>query len=74
MVNDNADRVHVPGQQPVPERDIEPLWPSDPADAATPAWGTVTAPGVADTTASQRDASNAGPFPGQSASGTPTGA
>jgi hypothetical protein len=28
----NADRAQVPGQQPVPERDIEPLWPPDPAE------------------------------------------
>ncbi|MEU4677365.1 chromosome partitioning protein [Micromonospora sp. NPDC023737] len=28
----NADRAQVPGQQPEPERDIEPLWPPDPAD------------------------------------------
>ncbi|MEV4768133.1 chromosome partitioning protein [Micromonospora humida] len=30
MVDDNADRAGQPGQQPGPERDIEPLWPPDP--------------------------------------------
>ncbi|MET7747261.1 chromosome partitioning protein [Micromonospora sp. NPDC005367] len=74
MVDDNADRVHVPGQQPVPERDIEPLWPSDPADAATPPWAPVTAPIAADTTAPQRDAPTAGLVSGQPAPGTPSGA
>ncbi|TDC69372.1 hypothetical protein E1193_30600, partial [Micromonospora sp. KC606] len=38
MVDENADRARLPGQQPVPERDIEPLWPSDATDPA-PAWG-----------------------------------
>ncbi|MER7440081.1 chromosome partitioning protein [Micromonospora avicenniae] len=71
-MDDNADRVHVPGQQPVPERDIEPLWPSDPADAATPPWAPVTAPVAADTTAPQREAPTAGPVSGQPAPGTPT--
>ncbi|MDZ5445555.1 chromosome partitioning protein [Micromonospora sp. 4G57] len=32
MVHENADRAHVPGQEPVPERDIEPLWPPDPTE------------------------------------------
>ncbi|MEV6691166.1 chromosome partitioning protein [Micromonospora sp. NPDC051196] len=32
MVDENADRVHVPGQHGVPERDIEPLWPPDQID------------------------------------------
>jgi MinD-like ATPase involved in chromosome partitioning or flagellar assembly len=32
VVDDNADRVHGPGQQPAPERDIEPLWPPDPTE------------------------------------------
>ncbi|MGK5673519.1 chromosome partitioning protein [Micromonospora sp. URMC 106] len=42
MVDNNADRAHVPGQQPVPERDIEPLWPPDQIDGGpgvgTPPW------------------------------------
>ncbi|MEU3452654.1 chromosome partitioning protein [Micromonospora sp. NPDC006766] len=40
MVHENADRAHVPGQPQVPERDIEPLWPSGPTDpaAAEPPW------------------------------------
>lgn len=42
MVDNNADRAHVPGQQPVPERDIEPLWPPDQLDGGpgvgTPPW------------------------------------
>ncbi|WP_146228268.1 hypothetical protein [Micromonospora sp. S4605] len=40
MVDDNADRVHKPGQQPVPERDIEPLWPPEQLDggADAPPW------------------------------------
>ncbi|SCE85739.1 MinD/ParA family ATP-binding protein [Micromonospora mirobrigensis] len=47
MVDDNADRVHGPGQQGVPERDIEPLWPPEPgtpdALAAQP-WAVTTQP------------------------------
>ncbi|MGC5017385.1 chromosome partitioning protein [Micromonospora sp. DT47] len=40
MVDENADRTRLPGQQPVPERDIEPLWPPDPTDPGPPgpAW------------------------------------
>ncbi|MFF0174676.1 MinD/ParA family ATP-binding protein [Micromonospora profundi] len=40
----NADRAQVPGQQPVPERDIEPLWPPDPAGRGAdvvPPWAAV---------------------------------
>ncbi|WP_405428494.1 chromosome partitioning protein [Micromonospora sp. NBC_00617] len=41
----NADRAQVPGQQPVPERDIEPLWPPDPAERGAgdvvPPWAAV---------------------------------
>ncbi|WP_422737680.1 chromosome partitioning protein [Micromonospora sp. WMMD729] len=41
----NADRAQVPGQQPVPERDIEPLWPPDPAEQGAgevvPPWAAV---------------------------------
>ncbi|SCF28048.1 MinD-like ATPase involved in chromosome partitioning or flagellar assembly [Micromonospora carbonacea] len=48
-MDDNADRVHVPGQQPVPERDIEPLWPPEATDpgraGSAPAWATTTAAG-----------------------------
>ncbi|WP_432956085.1 chromosome partitioning protein [Micromonospora haikouensis] len=48
-MDDNADRVHVPGQQPVPERDIEPLWPPEVTDpgrgGAAPAWATTAAAG-----------------------------
>ncbi|MBX7269893.1 chromosome partitioning protein [Micromonospora sp. Llam7] len=36
MVDENADRVHVPGQHGVPERDIEPLWPPDQIDGSGP--------------------------------------
>ncbi|RZU72609.1 MinD-like ATPase involved in chromosome partitioning or flagellar assembly [Micromonospora kangleipakensis] len=45
MVHEYADRAHVPGQQPVPERDIEPLWPLDPTEpvAAQP-WAVPTQP------------------------------
>ncbi|GIJ27936.1 hypothetical protein Vqi01_30980 [Micromonospora qiuiae] len=40
MVDENADRAHTPGQQGVPERDIEPLWPPDQIDGfGAPAWG-----------------------------------
>ncbi|TDB69534.1 hypothetical protein E1165_28285, partial [Micromonospora sp. KC723] len=38
MVDENADRARLTGQQPVPERDIEPLWPPDATDPAQ-AWG-----------------------------------
>ncbi|MFF3853105.1 chromosome partitioning protein [Micromonospora sp. NPDC002575] len=48
-MDDNADRVHVPGQQPVPERDIEPLWPPEATDpgrgGSAPAWATTAAAG-----------------------------
>ncbi|WP_446217729.1 chromosome partitioning protein [Micromonospora sp. IBHARD004] len=45
MVHENADRAHVPGQQPVPERDIEPLWPPDPAEPVTAQpWAVPTQP------------------------------
>ncbi|MEV4117561.1 chromosome partitioning protein [Micromonospora sp. NPDC049645] len=44
-MDENADRAQVPGQQPVPERDIEPLWPPDPGDrgagGAVPPWAAV---------------------------------
>ncbi|MEH1164735.1 chromosome partitioning protein [Micromonospora sp. CPCC 205539] len=41
-MDENADRAQVPGQQPVPERDIEPLWPPDPgAGAVVPPWASV---------------------------------
>ncbi|MEU0546991.1 chromosome partitioning protein [Micromonospora sp. NPDC005979] len=46
----NADRAQVPGQQPVPERDIEPLWPPDPAEqgaAVVPPWAAVAEQRVA---------------------------
>ena len=43
MVHENADRAHVPGHQPVPERDIEPLWPPDPTDPGHP-WAAPTPP------------------------------
>ncbi|MFF5213987.1 chromosome partitioning protein [Micromonospora sp. NPDC000442] len=40
MVDDNADRVHVPGQHGMPERDIEPLWPPEQIDGfGAPTWG-----------------------------------
>ncbi|WP_420330316.1 chromosome partitioning protein [Micromonospora endolithica] len=32
-MDENADRTHVPGQQPMPERDIEPPWPTEQGDA-----------------------------------------
>ncbi|WP_455644253.1 chromosome partitioning protein [Micromonospora haikouensis] len=48
-MDDNADRVHVPGQQPVPERDIEPLWPPEATDpgrgGSAPAWAMTAAAG-----------------------------
>ncbi|MET8091834.1 chromosome partitioning protein [Micromonospora sp. NPDC005220] len=41
-MDENADRAQVPGQQPVPERDVEPLWPPDPGDrGAVPPWAAV---------------------------------
>ncbi|MCG5467505.1 chromosome partitioning protein, partial [Micromonospora sp. LAH09] len=44
-MDENADRAQVHGQQPVPERDIEPLWPPDPADRGAgpvvPPWAAV---------------------------------
>ncbi|TNH30480.1 chromosome partitioning protein [Micromonospora orduensis] len=44
-MDENADRARKPGQQPVPERDIEPLWPPDPADpgaaGVVPPWASV---------------------------------
>ncbi|MGN9811865.1 chromosome partitioning protein [Micromonospora sp. BQ11] len=42
MVDENADRTHVPGQQPVPERDIEPPWPTEQAGAHS--WAPTTGP------------------------------
>ncbi|WP_371688573.1 chromosome partitioning protein [Micromonospora sp. KC207] len=46
-MDDNADRVHLPGQQPMPERDIEPLWPPEPTDhgpdGSAPAWAATAA-------------------------------
>ncbi|MEV6374023.1 chromosome partitioning protein [Micromonospora musae] len=74
MVDDNADRVRVPGQQPVPERDIEPPWPSDPTEATAAPWATVSAPASADVTAARPDTPTAGPLPGQPTSHPPTGA
>ncbi|MFG3422841.1 chromosome partitioning protein [Micromonospora sp. NPDC048063] len=45
VVDENADRVHVPGQPPVPERDIEPLWPPDQIDGAdAPPWASASSP------------------------------
>ncbi|MCM0674660.1 chromosome partitioning protein, partial [Micromonospora phytophila] len=44
MVDENADRVHVPGQPPVPERDIEPLWPPDQVDGGAPSWAATAGP------------------------------
>ncbi|RKN28651.1 chromosome partitioning protein [Micromonospora musae] len=73
-MDDNADRVRVPGQQPVPERDIEPPWPSDPTEATAAPWATVGAPTSADVTAARPDAPTADPLPGQPTSHTPTGA
>ncbi|MFC8902148.1 hypothetical protein ACFT2B_05665, partial [Micromonospora sp. NPDC057140] len=50
-MDDNADRIHVPGQQPAPERDIEPLWPPEPTDpgrgGSAPAWAATAAAGSA---------------------------
>ncbi|MFF5054270.1 MinD/ParA family protein [Micromonospora sp. NPDC000663] len=44
-MDENADRARKPGQQPAPERDIEPLWPPDPADpgaaGVVPPWASV---------------------------------
>ncbi|MDG4778463.1 chromosome partitioning protein [Micromonospora sp. WMMD961] len=44
-MDENADRAQVHGQQPVPERDIEPLWPPDPTDQGAgkvvPPWAAV---------------------------------
>ncbi|MBM7491845.1 MinD-like ATPase involved in chromosome partitioning or flagellar assembly [Micromonospora luteifusca] len=44
-MDENADRAQMHGQQPVPERDVEPLWPPDPADRgagnAVPPWAAV---------------------------------
>ncbi|MEV4494706.1 chromosome partitioning protein, partial [Micromonospora arborensis] len=44
-MDENADRAQMHGQQPVPERDVEPLWPPDPADRgagnAAPPWAAV---------------------------------
>ncbi len=38
-MDDNADRVHVPGQHGMPERDIEPLWPPEQIDGfGAPTW------------------------------------
>ncbi|MEU5551723.1 chromosome partitioning protein [Micromonospora sp. NPDC047793] len=48
MVDENADRAHVPGQQGAPERDIEPLWPPDQVEGfGTPAWATPPTPPAA---------------------------
>ncbi|MGN9774931.1 chromosome partitioning protein [Micromonospora sp. H33] len=44
MVDENADRSYAPGQQPVPERDIEPLWPAAQAEGA-PSWAPPSGPG-----------------------------
>ncbi|WFF02292.1 chromosome partitioning protein [Micromonospora sp. WMMD964] len=42
-MDENADRAQVHGQQPVPERDIEPLWPPEPTDRGevVPPWAAV---------------------------------
>lgn len=42
MVNENVDRSYPSGQQPVPERDIEPWWPA--AEAEPASWSPATAP------------------------------
>ncbi|MEU4777565.1 chromosome partitioning protein [Micromonospora sp. NPDC023633] len=45
MVDENVDRVHAPGQQPTPERDIEPLWPPDQIGGTdTPPWASTASP------------------------------
>ncbi|WBB93710.1 chromosome partitioning protein [Verrucosispora sp. WMMC514] len=45
MVDDNADRVHVPGQHGMPERDIEPLWPPEQIDGfGAPTWAAPPVP------------------------------
>ncbi len=43
MVDDNADRAGQPGQQPGPERDIEPFWPPDPVEPV-PHWAAEPTP------------------------------
>ncbi|WP_422734907.1 chromosome partitioning protein [Micromonospora sp. WMMD558] len=43
-MDENADRSYAPGQQPVPERDIEPLWPAAQAEGA-PSWAPPGVPG-----------------------------
>ncbi|TDC33105.1 chromosome partitioning protein [Micromonospora sp. 15K316] len=68
-MDDNADRVRAPGQQPVPERDIEPPWPSDPAGATAASWATVPAP--TDKITPRPDVPGAGPVSGQPAPGAP---
>ncbi|QDY11375.1 chromosome partitioning protein [Micromonospora sp. HM134] len=42
-MDDNADRAGQPGQQPGPERDIEPLWPPDPVEPV-PHWAAEPTP------------------------------
>ncbi len=45
VVDDNADRVHVPGQHGMPERDIEPLWPPEQIDGfGAPTWAAPPVP------------------------------
>ncbi|WP_410810474.1 chromosome partitioning protein [Micromonospora sp. 067-2] len=41
-MDEKADRAQVPGQQPAPERDIEPLWPTESAGSGVvPPWASV---------------------------------
>ncbi|WP_026184833.1 chromosome partitioning protein [Salinispora vitiensis] len=42
MVDENVDRSYTSGQQPAPERDIEPWWPA--AEAEPASWSPTTAP------------------------------
>lgn len=65
MVHEHADRAHVPGQPQVPERDIEPLWPPEQADAVVtaPPWAAPAQPSAAPWPVPPSDAAPSAPWP-----------
>ncbi|GAA0391537.1 hypothetical protein GCM10009541_38320 [Micromonospora gifhornensis] len=74
MVDENADRVHVPGQHGVPERDIEPLWPPDQIDGfGTSGWDAPPPAPPAAPPPGGRPATSPGDHPPATHSATPGG-
>ncbi|MFI2648652.1 chromosome partitioning protein [Micromonospora fulviviridis] len=65
MVHEHADPAHVPGQPQVPERDIEPLWPPEQADAVVtaPPWAAPAQPSAAPWPVPPGDAAPSPPWP-----------